>query len=736
MQQLCTNSDGQLLVSKQVLLTNGVVTDTSYRTLKSRGKLKDIQDENGKWVLLNSLTAVTREKVVKVFSDIQNEYTQLLRSMSSNGEECTAVAVGFTADSLQINEPFIRSSIETYTNTHYTIYVDHYMSLGLHSQSVKGYAKQCALCRWMYDFVLKIEESEADKKRCEVLLRSFKMNLLTSIELIEFERKIPVSMMRFTKWFDEIIAQMRTGKAPEELIEVKRLKNNNAGKVTHEQLNIVLYWHINGTNMSIAALYKKWIAYAKENGWWIDKEGKFAPPTEARLYQLLAPYKNPNTLAKTDAVEFRANIIPHVSRDLPTMRNQVWVIDGTAHNENVESSGSVKQHIYTIKVADVATLKTVGVSCVLGVKEPFVAVKEAILMGIRETGCKPAIIHCDKGPAYNELKAWCEANDIKLYASITGNARAKTIENMFSQFDNDVTRYLNGYSGQNRTATSVRSRSSDKRETAGKRNARSASIVMEWLKREGVKLWNERKIEQLEGKPCNKTPNQLWEEKESFVPELSYNQLCVLCGTLHERKLTINGLEIGHKNQSYVYYPDIKTPEERKEATRIFTEIPMDANTINKLKIYILEGGEPAAVYTHDDRYLGVWGLKQRVAFIADTKEEKEELGKFLALQERMMQRAKEVNADIKQNIERHPDYERIEELGNELLTGKHCPTEEEPKKKKWSGRYDKSNLLTEEREAKAGEASAEPTPLPKEKRYKELVDCDTGEIIRIEIKD
>ena len=729
MQQLYIDPTGRLLIHKQALLSKGVFTEGSYRKTKSTKGLEETANNSGRWVFIDSLTSVTRDKVVRIFSSLKSEYAQLLKSLSMAGEDCAPMAVEFTAESLQINEPFIRSSIEMYMNTHYTLYSYAYMDLGLHSKSVKGYAKQCALLQWMFDFVNKIRESEADKKRCEVLTRSLRMNVLTALSNIELEVKIPLSEARFNKWFDDVIKQLDNGKKPEDIIQVKRLSNNNAGKITDEQLNVALYWQINGNNMSVPAIYERWMVYAQENDWWKDVDGNFNPPTEARLYQLLAPYKNPNRLEKTDAIDYRANCIPSISRELPEKKNHVWVIDGTAHNENVDYKGSVRQHVYAIKIADVATLRLLGVANVIGVKEPFYAVKEAILMGIRESGYKPAIIQCDRGPAWKELETWCESNEIKLYPSITGNARAKTIENLFYQFDNDITRYLKGYSGQNRTALSVGSHASEKRETTGKRNARSASIVMDWLHNDGMKTWNERVIKTLERKPCNKTPFEMWDEKESYVPKLSYSQLCMLCGTLHERKLTINGLDISHNTKDYTYYPAIETSEQREYAEKIFTFIPMDANTTNRLKIYILEGGEPAPVFSHDNKYLGIWGLKTNTAFIAKTKEEKAVLNNFTALQYRIETTAKDINEGIKQGISKHPNRERIEELGNEALTGKRRRYEGFGEAaKKYVGRYDKSELLTEEIEAKKGEAIAE-------KRYREIVDYDTGEVHRIEIK-
>lgn len=735
MQTFFVDPKGRLLVSKQALLNGGIYTENSYRNQKSKGRIKDVKHDDGqRWVFIDSLTHISREKVINRFTEIAEKYTELMNDVSASGGDTTRLAVEFTAESLQINEPFIRSSIELYMNTHYPVYTSAYLDLGLNSNSVKGYAKQCALVQWVYDFVKKIESSEADAKRCEVMLRSFRMNLLTSLSNIELEVKIPLSEVRFNRWFDDVLNEMNKGKKPEAIVTVKRQSNNNASKITPEQTNIVVYWHINGTNMSVPALYKKWLVYGKENNWWMDKDGNFNPPTEGRLYQILAPFKNPHSLEKTDAVTYYLSKVPSASRELPKKKNHVWVIDGTAHNENVDK-GTVRQHIYAIKVADVATLKMLGVAPLIGVREPFTAVQEAVLMAIRESGYKPAILHCDQGPSYKELERWCEEIDIKLYPANAGNARSKTIENMFYQADNDIHRYLKGYSGQNRTALSTTSRSSDKRETAGKKNARSASIAMEWVKTTGMELWNQRIIEQLERKECGKSPNQLWAEKESFVPALTYTQLSVLCGTLHKRKLTINGLDIEHNTKPYTYFPPIDTPEQREYAQRIFTHIPLDAVTTNQLKIYILKDGDPAPVFTHDNKPLGIWGLKTNTAFIADTKEEKAVLSNYRALQYRVEEAAREINATVKQTIERHPDFERIEELGHEMLTGKReAPSKDEANNesfaeaaKRWVSRYDKSELLTEEIEAKAGEPIQNTI-------YKTLVDPDTGETYKVKV--
>ena len=716
-----TDNSGKLLVSKEALLLNGIYTDTSYRKSKCIKRFQEVEKEKNKYILVESLPEQTRKLTISKLKKFNSEYTQLLLASEGMGVDCVPAAIEFTAETLEINEPFIRSAIEIHINTHYTIYTWAYLDAGLHSNSVKGYAKQCALIQWIYDYVQKITTSEASAKRSELLIRSFRVNLLTALSSIRLEIKIPTSDTRFNKWLDEIINKIDKGQKPEDIVQIKRQNNRNSNKITDEQFKTAYYWYIDGSNMSVSQVYDRWIVRGKEAGWWIDpRTGEYCPPTEGRLYQLLSPLKNAATLEKTDAINYMLNMTPTSTRDLPENKNHVWVIDGTAHNENVHNAGKVKQYVYAIKVADVATLRLVGASTLIGVREPFTAVKEAILMGIRETGYKPAIIHCDHGPAWKELESWCIKNEIKLYPSMTGNARAKTIESLFNMFDNDITRFLKGYSGGNRTALSINSRSSEKRENKGKRNARSASIAMQWIKTEGLKAWNERVIKTLERKPCNKTPYELWDEKESFVPKLSYIQLCQLCGTRHDRKLTIDGLDIEHKTMPYIYFPPIETSEQRTIAANIFNTIPLKAVTSNILSIYLLEPGEPAPVFDHSGKYLGIWSLKPHVGYIDKTGN----LDKFMALVYKVKEQANTINKTVQNYIAKHPDFERIEALGEEMLVGK---------RRAYTSRYDKSELLEEEIAGKANESFIiiEETP-----EYKEIADADTGEIHRVRINN
>lgn len=712
--------NGMLLIDKDFLLDNNLYSNAAYRQRKSRGILKEKTINGDKWTALNSLPKGVKDRVLSTFTMLGSEQHKLLTDVVNSNGDVINSAITVTAQTLDINLPFIISELDAYINSHFVLYTTSYLEMNISAESVRNYSKQCALVEWCYIQHSNIENNTHSEKECEIMLRSFRMNLLTAIKSKDFGVKIPMSEARFNQWFDNIIKQRNKGVEVTQIIRPKRANNTNSQKITPEQIDVAVEFHTNGMNMSVKTVYKKWKKFGKQNGWWMIHD-KFCPPTESRLYQIFQNIKNPLQLEKTDQITYRSSVMPTVTRALPDKKNHIWVIDGTAHNENVKFSGKVRQHVYTIKIMDVTTMRIVGVSSLIGVKEPFFALRDAILMGIAETGYKPAYIHSDHGPAWRELEEWCYNHGIKLYTSFVGNARAKTIESMFNMFDNDITRYLDGYSGQNRTARSLNSRSSEKRETEGKRNARDAKTAMKWLKTEGIRLWNERVIETLEGQTCNKTPMELWDEKESYTPEIPYSELCVMCGTLHERKLTITGLEIEHNKHRYIYFPPIKTSAQREVAEKIFTTTPMNARTANKFKIYILKGGEPAAVFNNDNVFVGLWQQKEKVAFMAESKEEKEALDNFMALQYRIEARAREINEGFKKRIEMHPQYEEIEAISNEPLTGKHRP---------YTGRYDKTALLEEEQESKAEDILNG----LEEPEFKELVDPDTGEIIYIQI--
>lgn len=725
MEVFTVDNNGKLLISTKAFLLKGISTPGSYRSMKSQGRLSEVEYNGSKWVLAESMTATTYRKAVEKLGQIQSEYTRLLVEMDAEGIDCTRTAVEFTASTFSINEPFIKSSIVKYINAHSGTYLPFYLESGISSDSVKGYAKQCALIQWIHDFIVDMRLREPYANIYKMLERAFRSNLLTVLSGMTFETKIPLSETRFNAWLDKVMEAMDKGKKPEEIITVKRLNNKNSKRFTDEQQQIAVYLYRNGNGMPVEQVYQRLLEMGRQKNWWLDKNGNSKPITIGRLYQILQPLKNPLTIVREDGVQHHLKVTPAVTRALPTKKNECWGIDGTAHNENVECNRKVRQYLYKITVYDYASLRLLGISTVKGGGEPFESVKAAVDMAIRTAGYKPMVLQCDKGPSYKELKAYCEEIGITLMPAKTGNARSKPIESLHNLLDNDVTRYLRGYNGQNLTARGQNSRVSDSYQKTGQVHARDYRFAAEWLKTEGMKLWNERVIDTLDHKPCGKTPYELWDSLESATSALTFVELCRICGTKHSKKLTNEGLEIQEKNVKYLYFPAVDTPEEREKAERIFRETPRFTPESSKLDIYVLEYGEPAAVFTRDGRYLGAWTIKKHVPFLATFNKDTETFNKMSDLQERTHEKAREIADTNKQYVEHHPDAELIHELATTPLVGK---------RRKYEGRYDKEVLLNQETAVKAGISplcqAYDETP-----EYKEYVDPDTGEIHRVEKK-
>jgi hypothetical protein len=140
----------------------------------------------------------------------------------------------------------------------------------------------------------------------------------------------------------------------------------------------------------------------------------------------------------------------------------------------------------------------------------------------------------------------------------------KQLKTCFFQFDNDITRFLN-LSGMNRTATgSINSKASEKRETKGKTYGKIGIHCNELATNRGN--YSMERTCNKTTKPQRmqtKTPYELYDELGICTPKLSYIQLCELCGTAHQRKLTINGLTIEQPRNTYTYFPPIETSEQR-----------------------------------------------------------------------------------------------------------------------------------------------------------------------------
>ena len=83
-QVFMTDEVRKQLISKNALIKGGIFTEVSYRSQKSRRRLEEIVLNQGRWVLLDSLTDVTRRKVRAAFATLISGYEQQFANFSSD----------------------------------------------------------------------------------------------------------------------------------------------------------------------------------------------------------------------------------------------------------------------------------------------------------------------------------------------------------------------------------------------------------------------------------------------------------------------------------------------------------------------------------------------------------------------------------------------------------------------------------------------------------------------------
>jgi hypothetical protein len=724
MKDICFNDDHQLCIKKDVLLRFGIYTYDTYRKNKSINRFSEEEIEGDKYVLFDSLPFKTRRITALRIQKLMDKLT-MAEFIDKCWWECSDNVANRLANEL--------AEIETFIKIHKSEYFGAYISTtkkaAISKESVNKYAERCALARFIYDKATELTASAKSPEQAQTdirALRKITLNALTPTMI-----NIPRSIPRFNEWFSNIIKKMNEGLNPEQVITVARKGNKNASKITEEQTKRLFQIWCDGSNMGMRQAHRKWIKEGRKKGWWTNDEGKFDPPSYSAARNAVSDKQSVSILARTDKNYHRNKCLPTAHRMRPPKKNNIWCIDGTAHNENVEHNGTVRQHIYSVKIIDVATNFIVGCASHVGSGEPFSLILEAITMGIMSTGYKPAIIQYDHGPAAVELQKWCDISGISLRMPAIGNARAKPIENVHWQFDHFINRQLPGWSGMNRTAKSINSHPSAAREAYGKRHARSASIAIEWLRTEGIQQWNDHSMETFNHEKCGKSPRQLWDEKESFLPKIDFYNLCNICGTSYTRQFTTDGINIELQGRKFRYFPVINTTELRELAVDIFTTVPIGLPKNSQVTIQIIEPGKPAPVYWRN-RLLGVWENMPPINF-GGNPETDENLRNYLAFDKRCKSVLKGVYQDIQHDA---PDDDPPVETH-----GVAPPSAASPKK--YEGRYDKSALIKQEIADKAGISMQEMDIDPAEAiknflketrqvKTETIVDEATGEVIEI----
>ncbi len=263
----------------------------------------------------------------------------------------------------------------------------------------------------------------------------------------------------------------------------------------------------------------------------------------------------------------------------------------------------------------VANLGTIAKS---GAKNFLEALKDAI----RTTGVLPKVFQCDRGGGFRMLKRFCEEHGMIFFPTTAGLSRGKVAENFINRFS-AILKERPAYSGQNLTARGENSQLSLEQYKEAQRQAQPYELASHWFKTIGRDKWNDRKIKTISDKPMNKSPNQIYAEKECRGIALDEIQKTMLIGHCHKKRLTTEGLEIKNNHIAYTYFPNLFTEDGRDRGATLYLNTPLNNHpTKGKLTLYVENyGAEFAYIFDKPIEKGGVyqdtWKLKDEVSYVA-----------------------------------------------------------------------------------------------------------------------
>lgn len=379
----------------------------------------------------------------------------------------------------------------------------------------------------------------------------------------------------------------------EETLPIPRgVNNKNAEK---KEKNEVISWLTaqlaTGNIPKIAHIKSLYDAIRVEKNW--------SEITIQTLYNYKKEIAQDVAYATLGEKKYRLDNALTVNRALPQNFGEVWSMDGTPANLWVIEEGKVRQSAYKCVCVDVAT-QYITIKMSDSKTESTALYIDCFKKMVRETGFAPMSVEVDYFAGYKEFEKYLNTFGIQLHTYRKGNARAKMVEAKIGNLANAFERYNEAFNGLN--MVSREGRLSDEFREEAIAQAMSRSQAREYLEVEQVLVWNHHTIEQLEGKPCGKSPYQLFEEKtQGLTTKISNNIYYQLVGTKHTVKLTRDGLVVHHAGYTYPYILN-----DTAENIALF----FNRNMGKKYDVYVLDYDADALICDAESRIVG-WFIRK-----------------------------------------------------------------------------------------------------------------------------
>ena len=589
-------------------------------------------------VLLESLPVELRRQVeakLQAAGQQQTEALQLLEEEGAPSQEIAAVATQFTSSSVLHNAPALARALQTHIEAARGDYLEHYLQQGHTYSTALRCARTCAFVTFLCEQEHWIEAGSTGKREASLHLRSLHANVLQVLASLDVD--VPKSTYYYHQWWANMKQKVATEnsytgeketlgihvkEAVPQAVLPKRQHNTNTCKLHTEARHYIDYLYSQGAALPVRQIYDKLLAYAREQGWW-HAQRVFSPPCYRTVTLYVSTRQADLVLARQGESAHYTKYLPQIQRALPTEKNALWGADGTAHNELVFHNGKTRQAVYGIYIFDYATAKLLACEPYLvrrGASERATYYIEALSAAIQKAQCVPQVLQIDRGPAYTEVKKWCECRGIKVIPAGAKNARTKLVENLLGRLQNLVVRHRKGWSGQNMTARGRNSHPSPEQLRAHAQTAPTAEETMQWMREAQLHIYNKVALRTFGGQPCGRCPDEMWDTLPPAVPPLPEAEVTMYAGTCHRVTFTKAGLTVYHNGLRYTYFPAVDTEEARQQALALFSQLQPEAPETNKRTLYILDYTKGAYVWTkhwyEGGTSLGFWPLQKQVSML------------------------------------------------------------------------------------------------------------------------
>ena len=540
-----------------------------------------------------------------------------------------------TSEAVLQSQSALEQALQTHIEATRGDYLEHYLQQGHTYRTALRCAKTCAFVTFLCEQEYLIEVQSTDAKAASLHTQALHANVIQVLSKLDIS--VPKSSYRYHQWWSNIKQKVATEtcyKGEKEALGIhlqeavpqavlpKRQCNTNTCKLHAEAQRYIDHVYSQGAALPVRQIYAKLLAHAREQNWW-HAQRVFKPPSYRTVALYVSTRQADLVLARKGESAHYTKYLPQIQRSLPTEKNALWGADGTAHNELVFHNGRTRQAVYGIYIFDYASAKLLACAPYLvrrGASERAIYYIEALSAAIKKTQCVPQVLQIDRGPAYTEVKKWCEYRGIQVIPAGAKNARTKLVENLLGRLQTLVVRHRKGWSGQNMTARGRNSHPSPEHLRAHAQTAPTAEDVMYWMVTDQLKIYNEVVLQSFGGQPCGRCPDEIWDTLPSAALTLPETQLALYAGTAHRVTFTKSGLTVYHNRLRYTYFPAVDTEEARQQALALFGQLQPDAPETNKRTLYILDYAKGAYVWTkhwcEGGKSLGFWPLQQTVSML------------------------------------------------------------------------------------------------------------------------